>query len=294
MVQSSVRSDANVRRRRVEAALWWGLSLLAVGVLLAILVFIFGFVVVRGLPAVLRLTTYTTITSGTGGGLANAIVGTLVLVLMGGAFAVVLGVSAGIYTANYASPRLAAALRIAVDVLAGVPSIVVGYFGYIVLVVDLSWHFSLLAGAFALAIIMLPYIVRASDLAFSGVPRELTEGAYALGSTKNQVLATIAFPIALPGALTGVLLGGGIALGETAPLIYTAGWSNYLPDFQLTHSAVGYLTYVVWTFIGEPFESAHELAYGAAVLLILAVFFVNVVARIALERYARTMKGTRG
>ncbi len=290
-MQNSVRSSPNVRRRRVEATIWWGLSVVALLALLGVLVVIFGFVLVSGLPAIVRLTTYTTVTSGTGGGLANAIVGTIVLVVLGGILAVILGVSAGIFIADFAPPRLAASLRIAVDVLAGVPSIVVGYFGYIVLVVDLDWHFSLIAGAFALAIIMLPYIVRAADLAFSAVPRDLTEGAYALGATKNQVLANIAAPIAMPGTLTGILIGGGIALGETAPLIYTAGWSNYLPSFQLTHSAVGYLTYVVWTFIGEPFQSARELAYGAAVLLILAVFFVNVVARIALERYARRMKG---
>lgn len=167
----------------------------------------------------------------------------------------------------------------------------IGYFGYVALVIDLGWHFSLLAGALALAIIMLPYVVRAADLSFSNVPGSLREAAYALGATKGQVVATVSAPYAMPGPLTGVLLGGGIALGETAPLIYTAGWSNYMPTLQLTHNPVGYLTYVVWTFIGEPFESAHRLAYGAAVLLMIAVFFINVVARVALERYAKRLHG---
>ncbi len=288
-----MKAQSSARKRGAEATLWWSLTVAAYVVLVAILISIFGFVLVRGLPAVLRISTYLTPTSGTGGGLANAICGTLLLVLMGVVLAAVFGVSAGVYTAEYAPRRIAAALRIAVDVLAGVPSIVIGYFGYIALVVDLGWHFSLLAGALALAIIMLPYIVRAADLAFSAVPSMLREGAYALGATKGDVLKTVSAPSALPGTLTGLLLGSGIALGETAPLIYTAGWSNYLPSFQLTHNPVGYLTYVVWSFIGQPFDSAHELAYGAAVLLMVAVFLLNVVARVGVNRYAASMRGER-
>lgn len=255
---------------------------------------IFAFVVVQGMPAVLKVSTYLTVTSGLSGGLANAILGTLLLVACGTLLAAVIGVSAGIYTAEYAGPKIAPALRIAVDVLAGVPSIVVGYFGYITLVVGLGWHFSLTAGAIALAIIMLPYVVRGTDLAFGAVPAQLREGALALGARRGTVLKTVSAPYALSGTLTGLLLGGGIALGETAPLLYTAGWSNYLPTLQPTQSAVGYLTYVVWTFIGQPFTEAHQLAYGAAVLLMVAIFFINVVARIVLDRVATRTQGRRG
>ena len=115
--------------------------------------------------------------------------------------------------------------------------------------IDLGWHFSLLAGALALTIIMLPYVVRSTDLAFEAVPATLREGGYPLGATKTQVLASISAPSAL--------------------------------------------TYVIWTFIGEPFESAHALAYGAAVLLMIAVFLINVVGRIAVERYAAHIRGGR-
>jgi phosphate transport system permease protein len=285
--------SSGVRKRRIVASFWWTASVAACVLILVLLAMIFAFVFVRGLPAVLRGATYMTVTSGVAGGLANAIAGTALLVVFGGVIATLLGVSTGIFTAEYAPAGMKTALRFVVDVLAGVPSIVVGYFGYIALVIGLGWHFSLLAGAIALAIIMLPYVVRGTDLAFSDVPTAMREGAYALGATKATVVRTISAPYAMPGTLTGLLIGGGIALGETAPLIYTAGWSSYLPTFQLTHNPVGYLTYVVWTFIGEPFESAHQLAYGAAVLLMIAVFFVNVVARILIDRYARLMRGER-
>jgi phosphate transport system permease protein len=287
------RRTAGARRR--VAAIGWGLSIGACLVALGVLVAIFGFVFVQGVPPLLRISTYTTVTNGVSGGLANAIVGTVFLVAGGVVLAAVIGVSAGICTAEYAPRSLANALRFTVDVLAGVPSIVVGYFGYVALVVDLGWHFSLAAGAFALAIIMLPYVVRATDLAFSSVPASLREGAYALGARRGQVLRTISTPYAMTGTLTGLILGTGIAIGETAPLIYTAGWSNYLPSIAPTHSPVGYLTYVVWTFIGQPFPEAHQLAYGAAVLLMIAIFFINVVARVALHRIAERTRGrTRG
>lgn len=285
--------SSNVRKRRIVASFWWTASVAACVLILAVLTLIFVFVIVQGVPALLRGATYVTVTSGVAGGLANAIAGTALLVAFGAIIATLLGVSTGIFTAEYAPTRMKQGLRYIVDVLAGVPSIVVGYFGYIALVIGWGWHFSLLAGAIALAIIMLPYVVRSTDVAFSAVPTAMREGAYALGATKSVVVRTISAPYALPGTLTGLLIGGGIALGETAPLIYTAGWSNYLPTLQLTHNPVGYLTYVVWTFIGEPFESAHQLAYGAAVLLMISVFFVNVVARILIDRYARRVRGER-
>ena len=105
---------------------------------------------------------------------------------------------------------------------------------------------------------MLPYVVRAADVALTNVPRELQEGAVALGARPAMVVSSIKFPYALPGILTGVLVATGIGLGETAPLIYTAGWSNYMPTLAPTHSPVGYLTYVVWTYISQPFEESHR------------------------------------
>ncbi len=264
---------------------WWGSSILALLGVIGVLLFIFLFVMLQGLPA-FRPSLFFTVTNGIAGGLANAITGTLLLVVLALIMVVVVGIGTAAWTVEFASPRARTLMRFCIDVLTGVPSIVVGYFLYVALVEGLGWGFSLLAGAFALAIIMLPYVVRSADLALSAVPTELREGAFALGSRDATVFLQIALPWAAPGILTGLLVSTGIALGETAPLIYTAGWSNYMPSLAPTHSPVGYLTYVVWTFISQPFAKSHQLAYAAAALLMLFIFTTNLVSRTALDAWA--------
>lgn len=270
----------------------WGISVGALCGVLGILGAIFWFVLSRGLPA-LRPQVFTTVTSGVAGGLENAIIGTLLLVFLGVVMVAVIGFGTGIWLSSYAAPKPREFVRLLTDVLAGVPSIVVGYFGYILLVKIAGWQFSLAGGAIALMIIMLPYVVRGTDLALEAVPRELREGGFALGATYTTVLLTISWPYALPSVLTMLLLATGIALGETAPLIYTAGWSNYMPTGQLTHAPVPYLTYVIWTFISQPFEESHQLAYAAAAILMLMIVVTNVVARSWLESMARKQHGER-
>ena len=258
--------------------------MLAMFLAIGVLFFIFVFVLARGLPA-LKPTVFVTLTNGVAGGLANAIAGTLLLVAVGVVLVMIVGISTALWTVEFATPRQSYIVRFCVDVLAGVPSIVVGYFLYVALVEDLGWGFSLVAGAFSLAIIMLPYVVRSADLALSAVPTYIREGATALGARPATVLLTVSMPWAAPGILTGVLVATGIALGETAPLIYTAGWSNYMPSLAPTHSPVGYLTYVVWSFISQPFTQAHELAYAAAALLMIFIFATNLISRVALESW---------
>ncbi|HEY1729532.1 MAG TPA: phosphate ABC transporter permease PstA [Candidatus Baltobacteraceae bacterium] len=270
----------------------WGVSLLALASALAILLAIFWFVLSRGLPA-LKPTLFTTVTSGISGGLENAILGTLMLVVFAVFIVAIIGFGTGIWLSSYASEKPRALVRLLTDVLAGVPSVVVGYFGYILLVKIAGWQFSLAGGAIALTIIMLPYVVRGTDLALENVPRELREGGFALGATYTTVLMTVSWPYALPSVLTMLLLATGIALGETAPLIYTAGWSNYLPTAHLTHSPVPYLTYVIWTFISQPFAESHALAFAAAALLMLMIVVTNVFARSWLESLARKQRGER-
>ncbi|HEV3155400.1 MAG TPA: phosphate ABC transporter permease PstA [Candidatus Baltobacteraceae bacterium] len=264
---------------------WWAASILALLLAIGVMGFIFVFVLARGLPA-LRPSVFVTVTNGIAGGLANAISGTLLLVALGVVLVMVVGISTALWIVEFAQPGTRAFVRFCIDILAGVPSIVVGYFLYVALVEDLGWGFSLIAGAFALAIIMLPYVVRSADLALTAVPTTLREGAAALGARPATVLLTVSMPWAAPGILTGVLVATGIALGETAPLIYTAGWSNYMPSLAPTHSPVGYLTYVVWSFISQPFSEAHELAYAAAALLMLFIFVTNLVSRVALEAWS--------
>jgi phosphate transport system permease protein len=150
----------------------------------------------------------------------------------------------------------------------------------------LGWKFSLAAGSIALAIISLPYICRTSEMAIRQVPRSMREAAYGLGATDAKVALGICLPIALPGVLTGILLALAISVGETAPLIYTAGWSNYLWTGHLTNEPVGYLTYAIWAFITEPFASAHALAYAAAFFVTLFVLIISVISRVALDENA--------
>ncbi|HTX60236.1 MAG TPA: phosphate ABC transporter permease PstA [Verrucomicrobiae bacterium] len=266
---------------------WWAVSVVSLIAVITLLFSIFAFVAIKGAPA-LRPELFFTITHGIAGGLANAIAGTFLLVTIGLVIVFFAGIGTALWTVEYAPPWAQKVMRFTVDVLSGVPSIVVGYFLYVALVEGLGWGFSLIAGSLALAIFMLPYVTRAADLALSNVPRELREGAVALGARPATVVFSIAFPWALPGILTGLLVATGIGLGETAPLIYTAGWSNYMPTLALTHAPVGYLTYVVWTYISQPFPEAHALAYAAALLLMVLVFATNLLARSFVEyKFAR-------
>lgn len=270
-------------RRRIFNLAGWILSALAFvllsGAMTSILVTIWARGVRAFAPHII-----TQVTQGTGGGLLNAIEGTVTLAIGGLLIAIPPGVAAGIYLAEFDQGSLAAVIRFLSDILVGVPSIVIGYFGYVTMVVDLGWKFSAAAGSIALAIIALPYICRTTEMALRQVPRELEEGAYALGASDWRVLRTISIPVALPGILTGVLLSLAIAVGETAPLLYTAGWSNYLWNGHLIKEPIGYLTYVIWAFITEPFASAHALAYAAALLVTIFVLLISILSRMLLSR----------
>ena len=272
-------------QRRLFDYLGWGWCTLAFLLLGSAMSWILIAVFLRGFSA-LNLQVLTHVTEGTGGGLLNAIEGTLVLALGGILLAVPPGLAAGIYLAEFDSGRLAPTIRFMADVLVGVPSIVIGYFGYVTMVVALGWNMSVAAGSVALAIISLPYICRTTEMALRQVPRALREAAYALGAGDGRVTLGICVPAALPGILTGVLLALAISVGETAPLIYTAGWSSYLWTGRLTHEPIGYLTYVIYSFITEPFESAHVLAYAAAFLVTFFVLVISVIARMVLDENA--------
>jgi phosphate transport system permease protein len=260
--------------------LFTGLALLLLSVLM---MWILEVVFVRGASA-LSLPTFTTVTQGRGGGLLNAIEGTAVLSVGAMLLAVPFGVGAGIYVSEYGASRWAASIRFLADVLVGVPSIVMGYFGYVTMVEGLGWNFSVAAASIVLAIISLPYICRTTELALSQVPSDLREAAYAIGASDWRVVLRICMPSVLPAILTGILLALAISVGETAPLIYTAGWSSYLWDGALVHSPIGYLTYAIWTFINEPFASANALAYAAAFLVTGFVLAINILARFVIGR----------
>ncbi len=228
---------------------------------------------------------------GNSGGLHAMIIGTLTLIALSTAIATAVGILAGLYTAEYASPRVAQIGRTAGNVLAGIPAIVLGYFGYFLLVLYTGWGFTVLGGAITLSVLMVPFIYRTSDLAFSAVPATHREAALALGSRRIQYLGRVAFPIALPTILTGIILAMALGLGETAPLIYTAGWSS--TPLTGLFSQTSFLTGAIWLFYQQPagLGTLLALAFQAAFMIMMIVIVVNVALQWVAEHYRRRLRG---
>ncbi|OBH18321.1 phosphate ABC transporter permease PstA [Mycolicibacter terrae] len=265
-------------RKIVNVAFWSGCALCLAVVVVPTLWMLIE-VVGRALP-VFDWHVLTDNTRGNGGGLRNAIIGTAVLglgvLLVGGTVSVL----TGLYLSEFAHGRTKSILRGAYEVLAGIPSIVLGYVGYLALVVFFGWGFSLAAGVLTLSVLSIPYITKATESALGQVPTSYREGAEALGLPVGWTLRKIVLKSATPGIVTGMLVALALAIGETAPMLYTAGWSNTAPTGELTHSPVGYLTYPIWTFYNLPSKSARDLSYNAAFLLIVFVLLLILVGRL--------------
>lgn len=278
------RVRARHRRRQVLDKVITGLTTASLVVILYPLAHILYTFVYRGALAISvpRLTQLSL-----GGGLANAIFGTALLVASAACFSIPIGVLGGIYLAEFSGfSKYAGVVRFFTDVLAGMPSIIVGYVGFLLLVLYFGWGFSVLAGSIVLGVLMLPYIMRTTEISVRRVPSGVREAAEALGSTKTQLVNRLTFNLAFPGILTGILLSIGIAMGETAPLLYTAGFSNYYPC-GVTNCPVGYLTYIIYTVTNVSSPEGQQLAYLASFLLVTFVVSINIVARIGLSKISR-------
>ena len=224
-----------------------------------------------------------------GGGMANAIVGSVIVSGLGAVMAIPIGIMSGVYAAEYAGTRFAAAIRFAADTLNGVPSIVIGVFVYSIAVLPFR-QFSAIAGGIGLGIMMIPLIMRTTEELLRLVPTTLREGALALGATRARAVFTVVLPAALPGILTGILLALARIAGETAPLLFTAlnngFWSTDI------RQPISTLTVQVFTYAIAPYEEWHRLAWAGALVLVTMVLLCSLLARIATARMEKLQRGS--
>jgi phosphate transport system permease protein len=278
-------------RRRLISHLAVTLCALSVIVALVPLAFILFFVVTRGIVA-LNWDFFTQLPKPVGepgGGMANAIVGTLMLSGLGGLLAIPVGIISGVYMSEYAGTRLASAVRFAADTLNGVPSIVIGVFVYGIVVLQMR-QFSMLAGSVALGIMMIPIIARTTEELLRLVPHTLREGALALGATRARATFTVVLPAALPGIITGVILALARIAGETAPLLFTSFNNRFWNTNPLQPTAA--LTVQIFTYASSPYEDWHRQAWAGALVLVSIVLICSVLARTATRRLERMNTGS--
>jgi phosphate transport system permease protein len=255
---------------------------------ISFLVYIIGYIIIRGIGVInISFLLDSPRMSGAEGGIFNAIVGTLCLVAIALVTAVPIGVGAAIFLIEYATDNpVTRVITFGVECLAGIPSIVIGLFGYAFLVVYLGLGFSILSGGLSLMFMILPWTIRASEEAIKTVSMELKEGSLALGATKWQTIVQIVIPGALPGITTGVILGTGKAIGETAVIMYTAGSSLLLP--HSISDPVRALPYHLYILVSEGISE--DMAYGSAVVLLVMILIINLMAIVIQKMCNKRMK----
>jgi phosphate transport system permease protein len=219
-----------------------------------------------------------------GGGMANAMVGTLILVGLASIVAIPVGLIAGVYLSEYAGGKFASAVRFTADVLNGVPSIVIGIFAYGLAVLPVH-RFSALAGGLALGFMMIPIVTRTTEELLNLVPSTLREGALALGATRARAAFGVMVPAALPGIMTGILVALARIAGETAPLLFTS-FNNRFFTARLDQP-IASLTVQVYTYAISPYDDWHRQAWAGALVLVAFVFIFSVLARLVTRRLER-------
>jgi phosphate transport system permease protein len=217
----------------------------------------------------------------TGGGVAHALLGTIIIVGVASLIGLPVGIGAGIYCAEYPSSRLTWVTRFVADVMNGTPSIVVGVFAW-AWIVARQKHFSALAGSVALALLMVPMVLRTTEEMIKLVPNSLREAALALGYPRWRTSLSVVVRTTLPGIVTGGLLAVARVAGETAPLLFTALGSQYM-SYNLNQPMAA-LPLTIFTYATGPYEEWHRYAWAAALVLIILVFLLSLAARLALRR----------
>ena len=221
-----------------------------------------------------------------GGGVGNAILGTLITVGIGTLISLPFGVFAAVYLSEFSSGNVSRWIRFATNVLAGVPSIIAGIFAY-GLIVATTGKFSAFAGGVALAVLMLPTIIRTTDEALQIVPQDVRWASVGVGASNYQTVLKVVIPAAMPAIITGVTLAIARAAGETAPLIFTALFSNFWPKLSpqtLWNQPIATLSVLIYNFATVPFPAQQELAWAASFILVFMILLTSILARWATRR----------
>jgi phosphate transport system permease protein len=269
--------------RRIVSAVMLTFSGICTLLVIGVLFFILGYLFVHGVKSLnLNFFTHLPKPSGeTGGGMANAIVGSGKVLLVATIIGVPIGFLAGVFLAEYSGKTFAFITRYIVDLLNGVPSIVIGIVAY-ALVVRPMRHFSALAGGVALGIMMIPIAVRTTEEFLRAVPNSMREGAMALGATKAQTIFSVVVPAAVSGLISGMMLNLARVAGETAPLLFTALGNMFWSKGWLEPIAT--LPVMIYNYAIAPEEDMHQQAWAAGFVLLMLVLTINVTARMVINR----------
>lgn len=275
--------NARLRWRKFVSNFMLAMTGVCAAVAVSVLFFILGYLVYHGGTSISWnfFTKLPAPVGETGGGMANAIVGSAKLLFLAMLVGVPIGFFGAIYLAEFSGSTMAFIVRYAADLLNGVPSIVIGIFAYSLVVLPFK-HFSTLAGGFALGLMMIPITLRSTEEFLRAVPNALREGALALGASKWRTIATVIVPTAYRGILTAVLLAFARVAGETAPLLFTAfGNRFWSPGWNQPTAS---LPVMIFTYAISPYEDWHRQAWAAGLVLLGLILVTNIVARAILSR----------
>ena len=278
------RVPADVRGRMRRDGAFRGVIILLSVLAIVPLFFILGFIAVRGASSInwRFLTEMPRPIGEPGGGIANAIVGTVLLILVASVIAVPLGVIAGIFLSEKGRSRLGAVARLSVETLMGIPSIVIGLVAYVWIVRPMG-HFSALSGGIALAMIMLPVITLSTEETLLMIPVSLREASLALGVSYPRTIVKVVLPAGTSGIVTAILLAVGRAAGETAPLLFTSFGSPYMSANLL--KPIGSLPQTIFMYATSPYPEWHTLAWGASFVLLAIVLGLNITTQLVTSRW---------
>lgn len=277
--RSILKNPANLKRRKVINSIMLFLCVVSGIITILPLIYIFFYTTKSGITS-LNLDFFTQLPKPVGeegGGMANAIVGSLIIISIGAVIGIPVGIFAGIYIAEYSKSIFAAIIKFTTDILSGIPSIVIGIFAYSVVVIPMQ-RFSALAGGFALGILMIPTITKTTEEMLKLVPQTLREASLALGVSRWKTTLRVVIRTASAGIITGILLAIARAAGETAPLLFTAfGNSFWQSEIDEPMAA---LPLQIFVYAISPYDDWHRQAWAGAFVLIFLVFAVNLIVRL--------------